>query len=239
MGVYSYCGSKMSLVYTFDGEQRNTAYDAFGNVVLEPKNTQSNTFSILGDSYSTFAGYTEHTWYPQSGNNVTDVTQTWWHLFAEETGMEMVSNVSYSGSCICYDGYNAGTTDQTSISFIGRMENVSSAEYIFIFGGTNDSWVGVGLGEFKYSDWTEKDKETFRPAMAFMLDYLTKAHPTSRIVFIMNTGLSAGISASIETICNHYDVDLLKLTNIEKQGGHPSINGMAAIKDQLCALLDL
>jgi beta-glucanase (GH16 family) len=200
---------------------------------------EQNTFSVLGDSYSTFEGYSEKTWYPNSKNNVTDVTQTWWHLFAEETGMEMVSNVSYSGSCICYDGYGEGTADQTDKAFISRIADVKSAEYIFVFGGTNDSWVGVGLGEYKYSDWTEKDKETFRPAMAFMMDYLTKTHPTSRIVFIMNTGLNSGISESVETICNHYGVDLLKLSNIEKQDGHPSINGMIAIKDQLCSMLNL
>ena len=233
MDVYSCDGIAQPLVYAHSGERQQKVYDVSGNSVL------SKTFSILGDSYSTFEGYTENGWYPHSGNNVTDASQTWWRLLSEETGMEMASNVSYSGSCICYDGYDDGTADQTDRAFIARMGKVADADYIFVFGGTNDSWVGVGLGDYKYTDWTETDKETFRPAMAYMLDYLSKAHPSSRIVFILNTGLSAGINESIQTVCNHYGVGLLKLSDIEKQEGHPSVNGMITIKNQIRSFLNL
>lgn len=236
MSVYSYDGQQKNVVYDRIGAAGLAAYDVLGKEVLQAVNS---TFSVLGDSYSTFEGYVENTWYPDSSNDVEDVSQTWWHLLAKETGMTLKTNESYSGSPICYDGYGDGTADATDKAFITRMENLEAADYLFIFGGTNDSWIGVELGEYKYADWTEADKETFRPAMAYMLDYLSKTYPTSRLIFILNTELTEDIGSSIETVCDYYGVELLKLSNIEKQGGHPSINGMIAIKDQIRSFLNL
>jgi hypothetical protein len=234
MNVYSYDGDFKSAAYAHSGSQLQTVYDAKGNPM------QSKTFSVLGDSISTFRGYTENPWYPDANNNVKDVTQTWWHLLSKETGLAMASNISYSGSCICYNGIGEGTADQADRAFITRMPNLVSADYIFVFGGTNDSWMNVAeLGEYQYSDWTEADKEKFRPATAYMLDYLMNAHPESRIVFILNAGLRAEINTSIETVCKHYGVDLLKLSGIDTQNGHPSINGMIAIKNQIRSYLNL
>ena len=239
MSVYSYDGQQKALIYDYSGGVRVVAYDVVGNNILQ---TTTHTFSILGDSYSTFNGYIDEdnkTWYPNDNNDVKKVEQTWWHLLSKQTGMELKTNESRSGSTICYNGWGEGTADATNTAFIARMNKLETADYIFVFGGTNDSWIGVEIGEYKYADWTEADKETFRPALAYLLDSLVKAHPNSHIVFIMNTELNANIVASIETVCGHYNIDLLKLSNISKQGGHPDITGMIAIKDQLCDFLNL
>lgn len=234
MNVYSYDGNLKDTAYSHSGEQLQTVYDVNGTPVA------SKAFSVLGDSISTFSGYTQNPWYPDANNNVRDVTHTWWYLLSKETGMAIASNISYSGSCICYNGIGTGTADQADKAFITRMPDVVSADYIFVFGGTNDSWMNAcELGEYQYSDWTETDKEKFRPATAYMLDYLLKTHPTSRIVFILNTGLRTEINTSIETVCQHYGVDLLKLSGIETQNGHPDINGMIAIKNQIRSFLNL
>ena len=234
MNVYSCNGFEYTQAYNNSGESQMGVYDVKGSLIAS-----AQTFSILGDSYSTFEGYVENTWYPSDNNDVVSVKQTWWYLFSKETGMEMKSNESYSGSPICYNGYGSGSADASNTAFISRMTKLENADYIFVFGATNDSSVGVELGEYQYSDWTETDKEKFRPAMAFMLDYMKKTYPTSKIVFILNTGLNSNINTSVETICEYYGVELLKLTNIEKQKGHPSIAGMIAIKNQLRSFLDL
>ena len=55
-----------------------------------------DSFSILGDSYSTFKGYNMETnaenWFPQSSsfNNVQNVGEMWWQLFADEYGSTLV-----------------------------------------------------------------------------------------------------------------------------------------------------
>lgn len=214
------------------------------------KNRFSN-FSILSDSYSTFKNFTTPTenaqWYPtnipgtqgyNSGNDVTELEQTWWYKFANEYGIRLIENNSYSGSPICYDGYGTGTNDAKTYSFVTRGQNLSqNPELILVFGGTNDAWANSGIGSYKYSDWTEEDLVTFRPALAKLLYDLRRNHIGSTIIFILNNGLKSEINSSVDTICEHYGVPVLKLQSISKVGNHPNSNGMEQIKNQLIRFL--
>ena len=195
--------------------------------------------SILGDSYSTFEGYlqpdTNFVWYWKTPNtqqtDVCSVTQTWWHLVIEENGYKLCQNNSFSGSTICNTGYNK--EDYSKRSFIARMNNLGSPDIIFILGGTNDSWAGSPIGEYQYSDWTEAELYKFRPAMAYMLHNMKSLYPKSEIYFILNNELRQSINESVETICKHYDIELIKLNDIHKISGHPSIKGMRQIANQV------
>ncbi len=197
--------------------------------------TIESKISILGDSYSTFKGCVtpknNASWYPRSGNNVVEVEQTWWHqLLKEQNGILEVNN-SYSGSTVCNTGYNGANS--TYSSFITRMNNLGNPNTIIIMGGTNDSWANSSVGNYKYSNWTEEDKKSFRPAFAYMLDYLTKQHPNATIINVVNDGLKAEITSSQAEICSHYKVMNIQLKNIDKQDGHPSVKGMTSIKNQI------
>lgn len=193
--------------------------------------------SILGDSYSTYEGYIptgNWSWYfnnPQQGNDVNDVTLTWWHMFITENDCRLCVNNSFSGATVCNTGYNK--EDYTDRSFISRMDNLGCPDIIFIFGGTNDSWAGSPLGEFQYSGWTKETLYSFRPAMAYMLDHMKKRYPNVDIHFLLNTGLKESIDESVKTICRHYGVDCIELHDIDKIGGHPSVRGMEQINAQI------
>ena len=232
--------------------QGNVAiYVADGNIITPRYNTKNHhysTFSILGDSYSTFKGYTDPLnnlqWYPPSDsatqgseNDVENVENTWWYLFANDYKSLLVQNNSYSGSCISYDSYGTGTVDGKNFSFVKRCENLKKAELIIIEGGTNDAWANVSLGEYRYADWTESDFETFRPSCSYVLDYIKRNNIGAKIIFILNDGLKVSITESIKTICEHYSVDVLELSNIQKSNKHPSIEGMKQIKEQLINFL--
>lgn len=240
MSIYNLNGGLLQSAYNRNGEEIKTAYDRHGNIVFQKSDEGQvlNSFSVLGDSYSTYEGYTDHPWYPANGN-LTSVDQTWWKLFESRTGIQLMKNESYSGSCICYDGYSDGTADQKEVCFLGRMNKVGYPQYLFIFGGTNDSWVPVRVGEYKYSDWTEADKEYFRPALAYLIATLKETIPNTELIFIKNTGLSSGISGSIDTICQHYGIEEIVLTNIDKSSGHPTVTGMQQIASQIIAAMDL
>lgn len=211
-------------------------------VALAPAaiSAQSKSVSILGDSYSTFRGYLEpdsnFVWYsatPNRTNDVTDVRQTWWHRLLSDTGMKLCVNNSFSGSTVCNTGYHGN--DYTDRSFIARMDNLGCPDIIYVFGGTNDSWAGVPVGEFKYDGWTKEDLYKFRPAAAYMLDYMTKRYPNVEIVWLVNSGLLAEVTESIAEICRHYGVDFIRLQSIDCLEGHPSIKGMGQIADQIKA----
>ena len=194
--------------------------------------------SILGDSYSTYKGQvspsTNEIWYADSmsyKNDVHDVKQTWWWILTEEMGWKLEKNNSYSGATICNRGYNG--RDFTHRSFVTRMKNIGNPDILLIFGGTNDCWAGAPIGEYKYSNWSEADLYTFRPAFAYMLDYLKKNHPQTRIINICNSDLKGAYNPSMAEICKHYKVENLQLHDIDKQHSHPSIAGMKEIAKQI------
>lgn len=119
--------------------------------------------SILGDSYSTFHGYvtpdSNLCWYGVPGeekdNDVKRVEDTWWHRFIDDYGYKLECNNSYSGSTVCNTGYKKA--DYSDRSFVARMDNLGNPDLIFIFGGTNDSWIGVPIGEYQYKDWSKAE----------------------------------------------------------------------------------
>ncbi|MDT4762234.1 SGNH/GDSL hydrolase family protein [Sphaerochaeta sp. PS] len=95
------------------------------------------TFSILGDSISTFAGFNppeNEIFYPKEGYDVVLKEHTWWHLLMEETNLKILMNESYSGSRISETGARP-----LSSSFLAhkRQERLEG-DFIIIFGGTND-----------------------------------------------------------------------------------------------------
>ncbi len=190
--------------------------------------------SILGDSYSTFKGFIpQHydVFYPMEGVDVKEVEQTWWSLFITENGHQLEKNNSWSGSTICNTGY--GKADFSDRSFFSRINMLGNPDIILIFGGTNDSWAGAPIGEYKYSDWTKADLYSFRPALAYMLTELKMLYPAAEIYFLLNSELSAEINESAFTVCSKCDVPVIALKDIDKQMGHPSIAGMKAISDQV------
>ena len=88
---------------------------------------------IFGDSYSTFEGYIPKgfaVYYSESGSGETDVRnvkETWWHRLISETNSDLIQNNSWSGSTICYTGYN-GDCSETS-SFICRLNKLIDAGF--------------------------------------------------------------------------------------------------------------
>lgn len=196
--------------------------------------------SILGDSYSTFDGFvtpsTNEMWYYEENRNTTDVndvTQTWWHKFISENGFKLCINNSWSGATISYYGYSGN--DYSERSFIRRLNNLGNPDIILIFGGTNDSWAGAPMGQFKYDNLRQDDFFSYRPALAFLLSQMQKRYPNVELYFIINSELSDELTASTKTICDHYGVKYVQLVDIDKKSGHPSIKGMAQIAEQVKA----
>ena len=191
--------------------------------------------SILGDSYSTFKG-----WIPQGNaiyyplpkhNDVTKAEECWWSIVIREIGGKLEKNESWSGSTICYTGYHK--RDASASSFVTRANRLGNPDLILICGGTNDSWAGSPIGEYKWNNWSKEDLFSFRPAMAKLLHDLKQLYPQARIFFILNSQLKAAINDSVHQICARYNIPCIDLKNIDKQSGHPSVKGMQSFADQV------
>ena len=198
--------------------------------------------SFLGDSYTTFEGYIPEgnaVWYynppDTSFTDVFSVEQTWWHQVVTEGNYKMVVNESYSGATISYTGYDG--LDFTDRSFITRLPRVGSPDVLVILGGTNDSWAGAPVGEYKYEDFQTEDLYYYRPALAKLIQDARQQYPKARLLFVMNSELREDITESSREICEYYGVPFLQLHDIEKKAGHPTIEGMKSIASQVLPAL--
>lgn len=200
--------------------------------------------SILGDSYSTFQGYmtpdTNLVWYyakPKlERTDVSDVKQTWWQQLIREKGWRLVVNNSYSGATVCHRGYHGN--DYKDRSFLTRAKSLGSPDIILIFGGTNDSWAGVEVGDYETPDGQKPDYYTLRPALDRMLTVMGDYYPGAEIYFIINSELRPEVTESITTICNRHGVKSILLTDIDKMAGHPTVKGMTQIAEQVGAAIN-
>ena len=203
---------------------------------------------IFGDSYSTFDGWVPEgnaVYYAPGKRYSTDlekVEQTWWHACARALDWDLVLNESWSGSTVCYTGWEGVDCSQTS-SFIRRFRklvaedffNKNAVDTVVVFGATNDSWSNAPLGEMKYSDWQEEDLYSVLPAVCYFAYSLKQHLPNARIVFLVNSPLKPEVMDGIVQAAAYYGVESLVLQDIDKQQGHPTIKGMATICEQTVA----
>ncbi len=204
---------------------------------------------IFGDSYSTFKGYVPETYaiyYSEEEKAETDVRhveETWWYPLFEEYGWNLVLNDSWAGSTLGNTGYD-GDCSKTS-SFIYRMEKMATEGFfeknhidtVFVFGGTNDSWANAPLGEIKLSGHTAEDLLSVCPAIGYFIGRLKAILPNAHIVSIINTNIKQEIKDAIKAASDYNGTTYVELSRIDKLCGHPTVKGMAQIKEQVKAVL--
>lgn len=208
-------------------------------------NQKIKNLLIIGDSYSTFKGYVPEgyaLYYTGDGQcGVTSVEETWWKRFVNETGTNLVLNDSWSGSTVCYTGRQSPEYGYRS-SFVNRMHLMLKDDFfkkneidtVFIFGATNDSWLDTTpKGEIQLSDWKEEDLYSTLPAICYMISRLKEEIPDGNIVYIINTGLQDNITEAIKIASEHFGTCFVELSDIDKESGHPTVQGMAQICDQI------
>lgn len=211
-----------------------------------------NNVMIFGDSYSTYRNHIPQgyaTYYadePIKPTDVTNVENTWWHRLFSFAGANLIRNDSWSGSTICYTGYNGADCSKTS-SFIYRLRTLKAEGFfadnkidtVFVFGATNDSWCGAPQGEPKYSDWQEEDLYCSLPAIPCFLTELKATLPDADIVIVINTNLKKTIVAVFKEMCERLGLRCVELVDIDKESGHPSVLGMAQIEEQIVKTLEI
>ncbi|MBE6778311.1 MAG: hypothetical protein E7541_02890 [Ruminococcaceae bacterium] len=201
---------------------------------------------IFGDSYSTFAGCIPEGYEPYyPGLDVETADKTWWHLVAAEAPLTLVRNDSWSGSTICYTGYN-GVDRSRSSSFIYRLRCLveegffekNAIDTVLVFGGTNDSWTGGPLGEPLLEGAEEKDLYAVLPAIGHFFAALRQAAPRAAVYCLINTDLKPEITTTLEVAARHNGAIPVVFSHIDKQNGHPTAAGMRQIADRVLQVMD-
>ena len=201
---------------------------------------------IFGDSYSTFEGFVPSgyaCYYPDEEpmrTNVLEVSQTWWYQVLQKLDAKLVQNNSWSGSTVCHTGYEGRDCSKIN-SFVYRLEQLiadgffqkNKIDTVFIFGGTNDSWANSPVGSLKFADWSREDLYCILPAVCYFIKTLKEQLPNAKIVCIVNDILKAEIADGIEVACRQYGVESVRLVDVDKNSGHPTVKGMAQISAQV------
>lgn len=102
-------------------------------------------FSLLGDSVSTFQGYTvlSGVFYGRAvcrKAGLTGVSDTWWMRVIQALGGTLEVNNSYSGSCVSPVGLGSAAS---------RTGSLGHPDVILVFMGANDAGFGVPPADFE------------------------------------------------------------------------------------------
>ena len=186
---------------------------------------KGKTVSFLGDSIT-------------EGACVSDIKNNRYdNVVMRELGLGKVNNYGISGTRISHQ-FTPSEKARHDLNFCGRCFDMDpTSDVIVVFGGTNDSWAGAPMGEYKYENLRRDDFFSYRPALAYLLDHMQKRYPNVELVFLINSELSKDVTESTQKICDHYGVKWIQLHDIDKQSGHPSQKGMKAIAEQIAEKL--
>ena len=202
--------------------------------------------SLLGDSITTYQGYTPYPsnyQYPKSSYaDFTSVSQTWWHQFIynKMTDAALEVNSSYTGTCV------QETTSQghPGYGFLHRYVELGNPDVIIVNGGTNDSWsFKLPVGSLDFNVATD-NLDTYQFAQAYdkLIRLLKAKYPEAQICCIIGDAvMDASYTAYaqvIRDVCAHYELPCAEVVFADRasmtyDNVHPNVAGMADMAEQI------
>ncbi len=147
--------------------------------------------SILGDSISTFSGYSNDCvntnsticdnliYYNGNNHELFDVNDTWWKQVIDRTGMELLVNNSWSGDYVTRNGQfrNTQLHDDTGIN------SETNPDVILVYLGINDYNHVVTVEEFEkgYDTMISNMVEMYPNADIYLMNLLPNRHTRREI----------------------------------------------------------
>jgi len=197
------------------------------------ENYNGKVISIMGDSISTFTGYTpvadgfnlaHRNRYPQN-NLSTDVNETWWMQVLTELDAKLGINDSWAGSRVLNvsDTNSGDLGPDAAMASLTRIQNLGAngtPDVILFYGGTNDIGGSVTLGTFDpdtaptEADLTATKWNSLADAYVAAILRMRHYYPKAEIVAMLPTYTSsyytndelAEYNAILAAICEHYGV---------------------------------
>lgn len=174
-------------IITDDSSEEENPVEATDEAAGEEISYEGLSLSIFGDSISTYEDYIPYglaVYYPIHGD-LTDVSQTWWMKLLDDTGMELCSNASSSGSTCVGDSLSVdepkyGCSDYRISLLTGKQGKMP--DVIIVYMGTNDLMMMAPMGENDGTKLVEEGViENFSDAYTMILDKLESNYPAAQI----------------------------------------------------------
>ncbi len=201
--------------------------------------------SILGDSISTFAGYSNdaknanstignNAVYYTGSNYLNDVSQTWWKRSIDECGMKLLVNNSYSGDMVTKKAQERAINlhDDTIPSY------ETDPDIIAVYMGINDFDNQVSLAYFKesYLGMVQKMMKRYHDAEIYLFTLVpNNQRKDEAALFQYNSVIKEIAEAYSLSIVDIYEDSNINQDNCSQYMGdsslHPNIEGMQRISD--------
>ena len=224
--------------YKFVGWDKQN-YDIQENTVITAQyelgvnNYAGKSFSIIGDSISTYSGYVPDgfsCFYPYPTADVTNVNKTWWMQVINKVGGTLFSNNSYSGTCV-------GDASKYATKYKSRLThtliNSVAPDVILIYMGSNDC-------ASKYVSY-----DAFNEGYRQMLNNLKELCPNSEIILctlakspFYDDDERIKFNGAIVKYGEEFDLKVLDLSNADLSGklvdsAHPNTLGMSELASEI------
>ena len=189
------------------------------------------SFTIIGDSISTFSSYIPAgfaSFYPYPTADVNDVNMTWWMRVINKLGGTLFVNNSYSGTCVADGSVNA-TKNRSRIMY--NLLNGVAADVILIFMGANDTAA------------SSITPDTFKSGYVAMLQHIKDLCPKSEIILLTLPSTSfysesrlISMNNVIRSLATLNSLKLVELQGVSLDGhkvdsAHPDSSGMELIAE--------
>lgn len=151
------------------------------------KHLYNKNVAIIGDSISTFKEYipSDYKYYYSKGN-VDKVDKTWWGQLVNKTGVNVVSNCSWSGSTVTGD--STSKTNAFAACSNKRINDLSlrneKIDIIICYIGINDYRRNVEVGHWTAEDEVPADStniDTFSEGYALMISKIKRKYPDAKV----------------------------------------------------------
>ena len=206
--------------------------------------------SLLGDSITTFRGYTLYPGIHQYPNanykDFTSVTLTYWYKIIYEKMSDAVleANSSFGGTCVA-DTHDAAR--HPGYGFLQRYVDLGNPDIIILNGGTNDACYTLPLGKLDFTLETD-DLDTYQFAQAYdkLIRLLKEKYPKAKVVAIISDRVRKYSSADdksayekiMEEVCLHHNIPCAKVvlanrSSLTYDWTHPNVAGMTEMADQI------
>ena len=217
-------------------------------------NYKDKYFSVLGDSISTFEGYSIpkncefYTLPKKLMAGVTKVSDTWWGGVIESLGGKFLANNSISGSTVCYSpsytyqSYGCSNWRTSTLHEGDILPNV-----IIVYLGTNDFGMDKELSSQDKSDLTvfenayktmlQKIKNNYKSAEIWCVSLCACEYFTTYKVNNRGKNLT-DYNGVIKTLSNELNCKYIDIYNEQTPYDtmdevHPNLSGMSLIRDSV------
>lgn len=211
--------------------------------INELKNILKNKYvSILGDSISTYEGYSndyintnstieKNRSYYKESNYIMEVTDTWWLKTINSLDMKLLVNNSFSGDKVSTGGQTRSKElhDNTGTTILPNI--------IFVYMGINDYIKNVTIEDFtiNYDNMINNIKTTYPESEIYILNLIpTKASLRDLTEFnkvIIDTIDKYNVSLVDINTKSNIDLSNCSTYMVDAKCLHPNITGMSTISN--------